>query len=203
MNGQKRHKYLTDILPQADDISLDLLNKLLNFNRNKRLTAENCLEHPYLSKFHDSDKEPVIWYQIVPVIDDNVQLTAHEYREQLYKDIVLRHTELHPQSPKPASPAPPPNPDVLVEDCELESCISDHSLVQSERGKKEKKLKEVGGGYVSHSSPSLPAKKTSDDSEGGGGAEVKPRAFIPFMNRSKSAAVQARGGIMVRRGTVM
>ena len=46
----RRHKYLTDVLPQADDISLDLLNKLLNFNPNKRLTAENCLEHPYLSK---------------------------------------------------------------------------------------------------------------------------------------------------------
>lgn len=197
----KRHKYLTDILPQADDISLDLLNKLLNFNPNKRLTAANCLEHPYLSKFHDSDKEPVIGCQIVPVIDDNVQLTAHEYREQLYKDIVLRHTELHPQSPKPASPAPPPNPDVLVEDCELESCISDHSLAQSEREKREKKLKEGGGGYVSHSSPSLPVKKTSDESEGGGGVEVKSRAFIPFMNRSKSTAVQARGGIMARPST--
>ena len=47
----RRHKYLTDILPQADDISLDLLNKLLNFNPNKRLTAANCLEHPYLSKY--------------------------------------------------------------------------------------------------------------------------------------------------------
>lgn len=115
----------------------------------------------------------------------------------------MRHTELHPQSPKPASPAPPPNPDVLVEDCELESCISDHSLAQSEREKREKKLREGGGGYVSHSSPSLPAKKTSDESEGGGGVEVKSRAFIPFMNRSKSTAVQARGGIMVRGGIVM
>ena len=41
---------MIDILPQADDISLDLLNKLLHFNPDKRITAEQCLEHPYLSK---------------------------------------------------------------------------------------------------------------------------------------------------------
>lgn len=110
----------------------------------------------------------------------------------------MRHTELHPQSPKPASPAPPPsNPDVIVEDCELESCFSEHSLAPSERDKKDKK---AGGGGTSHLSPSLPAKKNKDIDTvgGGGGVEVKTRTFIPFMNRSKSSAVPARGGLMVR-----
>ena len=109
----------------------------------------------------------------------------------------MRHTELHPQSPKPASPVPPPsNPDVIVEDCELESCLSEHSLAPSERDKKDKKT----GGRTSHLSPSLPAKKNEDTDPvgGGGGVEVKTRTFIPFMNRSKSSAVPARGGLMVR-----
>ena len=42
---------MADILPQADDISLDLLSQLLQFNPNKRPTAEQCLEHIYLSKY--------------------------------------------------------------------------------------------------------------------------------------------------------
>lgn len=112
----------------------------------------------------------------------------------------MRHTELHPQSPKPASPAPPPsNPDVIVEDCELESCLSEHSLAPSERDKKDKKAGGGGGGGTSHLSPSLPKKNEDTDRVGGGGGvEVKTRTFIPFMNRSKSSAVPARGGLMVR-----
>ena len=40
----------------------------------------------YLSiRFHDANKEPVIGCEIVPVLDDNVQLTVEEYRQQLYR----------------------------------------------------------------------------------------------------------------------
>lgn len=53
----KTGKALGD-LPQCPADALDLLKKLLQFNPNKRLTAEQALEHPYLSKFHDPATEP-------------------------------------------------------------------------------------------------------------------------------------------------
>ena len=43
------HKY--------DPNALDLLTKLLQFNPNKRLTAEQALEHPYVSDFHNVNEE--------------------------------------------------------------------------------------------------------------------------------------------------
>jgi mitogen-activated protein kinase 15 len=119
---QRKHKTLIDVLPQADDVSLDLLSQLLQFNPEKRVTAEQCLEHAYLSKFHDCDKEPVIGCDIVPVIDDNKQLTVDEYRQQLYKDITIRRTELHPPTPKITDMC-----DSIVEDCETQ-CSSNRTI---------------------------------------------------------------------------
>lgn len=36
-----------------DDDALDLLKKLLVFNPNQRLTAEEALQHPYMKDFHN------------------------------------------------------------------------------------------------------------------------------------------------------
>lgn len=111
----RRHKHLVDVLPQADDVSLDLLTQLLQFNPDKRITADQCLIHPYVARFHDKEKEPVVGTEIIPVLDDNVQLSIEDYRQCLYKDIVLRHSEMH-SSPPPQSPS---HPQTIVEDCEL------------------------------------------------------------------------------------
>jgi mitogen-activated protein kinase 15 len=53
---QRKHKTLIDVLPQADDVSLDLLSQLLQFNPEKRVTAEQCLEHAYLSKYYNINR---------------------------------------------------------------------------------------------------------------------------------------------------
>lgn len=52
-------KSLAEIFPTASDEALDLLNKLLQFNPEKRLTAEEALEHPYVAQFHNEDDEPI------------------------------------------------------------------------------------------------------------------------------------------------
>ncbi len=47
------------------------VSKLLQFNPDKRITAEQALEHPYVAQFHNKDDEPVHNGAITIPIDDN------------------------------------------------------------------------------------------------------------------------------------
>ncbi|KAG4300631.1 hypothetical protein PCK1_003060 [Pneumocystis canis] len=47
------------IFPYANPNALDLLNRLLTFDPDDRISCENALEHPYLVIWHDPKKEPV------------------------------------------------------------------------------------------------------------------------------------------------
>eukprot|EP00124_Ichthyophonus_hoferi_P002254 Ihof_evm6s146 gene=Ihof_evmTU6s146 len=47
------------IYPDADPLALDLLEKLLTFNANKRITVEEALAHPYLEQYSDPTDEPI------------------------------------------------------------------------------------------------------------------------------------------------
>jgi mitogen-activated protein kinase 7 len=40
-------------------VALDLLEKLLAFDPEQRITVEEALEHPYLAIWHDPNDEPV------------------------------------------------------------------------------------------------------------------------------------------------
>jgi len=40
-------------------VALDLLEKMLRFDPDKRITVEEALEHPYLAQLHDPNDEPV------------------------------------------------------------------------------------------------------------------------------------------------
>eukprot|EP00118_Oscarella_pearsei_P014351 m.122508 g.122508 ORF g.122508 m.122508 type:complete len:542 (+) comp37788_c1_seq3:94-1719(+) len=95
--GQIRHRgrrSLQDICSSASPDALDLLSRLLQFNPDKRLTAEEALRHPFLAKFRQPDKEPVLRRDVVLRLDDNEHLSIEEYRRQLYQDIAERRKEL-------------------------------------------------------------------------------------------------------------
>ncbi|QLG70526.1 hypothetical protein HG535_0A04660 [Zygotorulaspora mrakii] len=49
----------SDIYPQANPQALDLLEKMLAFDPQNRITVEQALQHPYLSIWHDPADEPV------------------------------------------------------------------------------------------------------------------------------------------------
>ena len=62
---------LRKMFPDAPDDALDLMQKLLQFNPQKRLTAEEALQHPYVAHFHNPEDEPVAAGPITISVDDN------------------------------------------------------------------------------------------------------------------------------------
>lgn len=49
----------TKIYPHADKNALDILERLLTFDPNKRINVSEALAHPYLKPHHDPDDEPI------------------------------------------------------------------------------------------------------------------------------------------------
>lgn len=84
---------LDDLLqPSVPADALDLLKGLLVFNPDKRLTAEQALQHPYVARFHNPSKEPALNYDVVLPVDDDVQLSVVQYRNKLYEMMMERKT---------------------------------------------------------------------------------------------------------------
>ncbi|XP_019945882.1 mitogen-activated protein kinase 15 isoform X2 [Paralichthys olivaceus] len=84
---------LEDLLqPSVPPDALDLLRGLLVFNPDKRLTAEQALQHPYVARFHNPAKEPAFYYDVVLPVDDGVQLSVVQYRNKLYEMMLERRT---------------------------------------------------------------------------------------------------------------
>eukprot|EP01098_Paradermamoeba_levis_P001203 TRINITY_DN1134_c0_g1_i2.p1 TRINITY_DN1134_c0_g1~~TRINITY_DN1134_c0_g1_i2.p1 ORF type:complete len:430 (+),score=165.51 TRINITY_DN1134_c0_g1_i2:92-1381(+) len=84
---------LSEMYPNASPEALDLLSKLLAFNPNKRITAEDALEHPLVAQFHNPAEEPSCNRHINIGIDDNYKSSIVEYRNKLYQDIIKKKKE--------------------------------------------------------------------------------------------------------------
>uniref|UniRef100_A0A8C8AA50 Mitogen-activated protein kinase 15 n=1 Tax=Otus sunia TaxID=257818 RepID=A0A8C8AA50_9STRI len=87
-----------EILPSSTPLpALDLLKKLLVFNPNKRLTAEEALQHPYVKRFHCPAREPSLDYDVILPLGDDIQLSVAEYRNKLYEMILEKKLNCHPK----------------------------------------------------------------------------------------------------------
>ncbi|OWF38077.1 serine/threonine-protein kinase C05D10.2 [Mizuhopecten yessoensis] len=117
----KPKKSFEDMLPDVPKEALDLLRRLLHFNPDKRITADEGLRHPYVSRFHNPAEERSIDYDVVPPLSDDVQLTVDEYRNKLYEMIMQKKQERrrrrqemrsapHPMRVRTESPHPPSEP---------------------------------------------------------------------------------------------
>ncbi|XP_075271458.1 mitogen-activated protein kinase 15 isoform X1 [Opisthocomus hoazin] len=87
-----------EILPSSTPLpALDLLKKLLVFNPDKRLTAEEALQHPYVERFHCPAREPSLEYDVILPLGDEIQLSVAEYRNKLYEMILEKKLNSHPK----------------------------------------------------------------------------------------------------------
>jgi mitogen-activated protein kinase 15 len=77
-------KPLRQFFPAASDDALDLIKRLLHFNPNKRLTAEEALAHPYVAQFHNLKDESVCSKVISIPMDDDRKFSIREYRNKIY-----------------------------------------------------------------------------------------------------------------------
>ena len=73
---------------------VDLIKKLLVFNPEKRPSAESCLKHSYVSRFGSKKENLSLGYNVIPPINDDIQLSVDEYRTRLYKMIQVSFDKL-------------------------------------------------------------------------------------------------------------
>eukprot|EP00210_Caulerpa_lentillifera_P004560 g4350.t1 len=85
---------LTSMFPDISPDAEDLLRSLLQFNPDKRITAEEALRHPYVSQFHNPLDEPCASKVFTTPINENTQFSIHHYRTTLYAEIVRRKRKM-------------------------------------------------------------------------------------------------------------
>ena len=66
--------------PGSSDESLDLLEKMLIFDPNKRITVNESLEHPFFKKVRDISKEEEASFNLEFEFDNDINLTVEKMR---------------------------------------------------------------------------------------------------------------------------
>mmetsp|Transcript_72401 Transcript_72401/g.154982 ORF Transcript_72401/g.154982 Transcript_72401/m.154982 type:complete len:399 (-) Transcript_72401:103-1299(-) len=84
------HRPLDDMFSKCEnqEVMVDFLKLLLQWNPGKRLTAGEALEHPYVGAFHNPDDEPAFGRRLVLALTDSELFTAQRYRDQIYADVL-------------------------------------------------------------------------------------------------------------------
>jgi len=82
---------LSSMYPNADEDAIDLLAKLLFFNPDKRMTAQQALDHPFVSQFHNPAEEIACPKAVDIAFDDNKKFSVAAYRDELYTTVIKAH----------------------------------------------------------------------------------------------------------------
>ncbi|XP_004400756.1 PREDICTED: mitogen-activated protein kinase 15 [Odobenus rosmarus divergens] len=89
--GSRPRQTLDTLLPpDTPPEALDLLRGLLVFAPEKRLSAAQALQHPYVQRFHCPAREWTLDSAVRLPVLEGVQLSAPEYRSRVYQMILER-----------------------------------------------------------------------------------------------------------------
>lgn len=73
-----------DVFQGANPLAIDLLEKMLELDADKRITAEQALAHPYFKKFSDPSDEPTS-----PPYDqsfEDMELPTEKWKELVFQE---------------------------------------------------------------------------------------------------------------------
>eukprot|EP01137_Pigoraptor_chileana_P007302 Opistho-2@52710 len=87
--SKKRVPWST-IFPNASELALDLLDKMLTFNPENRITIDDSLAHPYLQQYYEPDDEPVAEAPLTFDYDEE-NLPTPMLKEIIYREMVEFH----------------------------------------------------------------------------------------------------------------
>ncbi|KAF5858887.1 hypothetical protein ETB97_003593 [Aspergillus alliaceus] len=82
---------LKEVFEGYDSDAISLLEQLLLFDSDKRLTAENALKHSYLAAYHDPDDEPVATERFDWSFND-VDLPPETWKLMIYSEVLDYHS---------------------------------------------------------------------------------------------------------------
>uniref|UniRef100_A0A8C7B019 Mitogen-activated protein kinase 15 n=1 Tax=Neovison vison TaxID=452646 RepID=A0A8C7B019_NEOVI len=99
--------------PDTPPEALDLLRGLLVFAPDKRLSAAQALQHPYVQRFHCPAREWTLDSAVRLPVLEGVQLSAPEYRSRVYQMILERRANSRVPREKGVGGAPPPQAHLL------------------------------------------------------------------------------------------
>jgi mitogen-activated protein kinase 1/3 len=95
LKKQKKKPWNT-LFPKANPLALDLLDKMLVFNPNKRISVEEALRHPYLAELvEDLDNHKSECKEPFNFDFEKIQMTKPILKELMLKEII----KFRPQSP--------------------------------------------------------------------------------------------------------
>ncbi|KAF6100125.1 mitogen-activated protein kinase 15 [Phyllostomus discolor] len=125
--GARPRQALEALLPaDTPPEALDLLRRLLAFAPDKRLTAAQALQHPYVRRFHCPTREWSLEAHVRLPVPEGAQLTAAEYRRRLYQMVLERRGDSRDSAEQGLGGTPPrTEPSVpLSQACALRSAAA-------------------------------------------------------------------------------
>ena len=92
--SQKKKKKINfkSKFPGSSDESLDLLQQMLIFNPNKRITVNECLEHPFFNSIRDPKKEEEATFNLEFEFEKDNNLTVEKLRS-LFLTVIQSYKE--------------------------------------------------------------------------------------------------------------
>ncbi|WVR08352.1 hypothetical protein IAU60_005407 [Kwoniella sp. DSM 27419] len=87
----KKKRSFESLYPNANPLAIDFLKRTLTFDSRKRYTVEQCLSHPYLEAYHDSEDEPSakpLSPSFFSFDDKKDEISRSELKKLLFDEIV-------------------------------------------------------------------------------------------------------------------
>ena len=86
--GHKKAADIEQMIPNATFEARDMVRMFLRVAPDLRMTAEEALEHPFVSRFHNPDEEPVSSKLAHLSLDDDTRHSVNTYRDYVYANSV-------------------------------------------------------------------------------------------------------------------